>query len=357
MPTLLPDELISSWLVRAAMRFGCDPKALTQQIWPTWRFWTTDPDRGFDAERLAALVEASGISVSTLQSASLRGMAEQVSSQPRPNKMAWAWILTLGTRGNSRQGGLQYCPRCLGEDQTPYYRLQWRFAWHVGCEEHACALHDRCWHCDAPLEPHRLEPVDGGLAVCRRCKADLRAAPADRVTEDAMAFQHLADQVLHSGHGVAFDEVVGVQEWFDTAHFITALIRNAYHSMGHNALSDLMIEVSGKNPQDLPIPPRSSIEGLTNRDRQSVLAILYRLMTITRDEFVHALRQNNVRRRTLSPKSPPAPRLIADLASQLPDTQRRGKPTKNPRPPGPRPRHEVVLMMNMLIRKLEREQR
>lgn len=355
MPALLPDELISSWLLRAAMRFGCAPKALCQQIWPSWRFWTTDPDRGFDDERLTSLMEASGVSANALQSASLRGIAERVIRQPRPDKMTWAWILTLGTRGKTRQGGLQYCPRCLGEDETPYYRLHWRFAWHVGCQEHACALHDRCWQCAAPLEPHRLGPEDGDIATCGRCKADLRAAPYAGVIGGAMAFQRMADHALHSGHGMVLGEAAEAPDWFEVAHFITGLIRNAYRSMGHNALSNLIIEMSGQNPQNLPIEPGTNLERLSNQDRQWVLAIIDRFMTIPCDDLVQSLHQTGVSRQAFCPKHVPTPPLIAELASRLPVTPKHGKTTKSPRTPGPRPRHEVVRMMNRLMRKLEKE--
>jgi len=61
---MLPDEIISSWLVRAALAQGCDPMVLTGEIWPKWRIWTRDVDRFLDETPLTRLVASSGIPLS-----------------------------------------------------------------------------------------------------------------------------------------------------------------------------------------------------------------------------------------------------------------------------------------------------
>jgi glyoxylate carboligase len=64
----------------------------------------------------------------------------------------------------------------LVDDAVPYYRLQWRFAWHTGCEKHRCTLLDRCYACNSPVEPHRLFAEDQQISLCATCRADFRAA-------------------------------------------------------------------------------------------------------------------------------------------------------------------------------------
>lgn len=355
MPPLLPDELLSSWLIRAAMRFGCNLKTLTSQIWPKWRVWSTDLDRGVSDNRLSPLMTISGMSKQNLQQASLRWVAEAIVQKPRKAKHVWAWILTLGSRGATRKGGLQYCPLCLQEDELPYYRIPWRLAWHVGCEQHLCSLVDRCWSCFAPLEPYRLAPEDRNIAICGRCKTDLRHAPTSAVIDDALSFQKMANKVLHTGYGNTLGEVMLSSEWFEIAHFYTALLRNANRSLGENSLSNLIFEVSGVNPQKLPIQFGTGFESLQTQERQLILPILQNLMNIERVELFRVFQKTGIKRRSFSPKELNPPRLITDLTKELPLTPHICKKAKKQRAGEPRPRHEVNRMMKRLMRKLERE--
>src|SRR3954466_10189782 len=70
--SLLPDELFSSWLVRVALAHGCDPLTLTRTIWPRWRVWCSDLDRGIDASHLKSISECSGINESSFAMTNLR---------------------------------------------------------------------------------------------------------------------------------------------------------------------------------------------------------------------------------------------------------------------------------------------
>ncbi|WP_420828247.1 TniQ family protein [Ectothiorhodospira shaposhnikovii] len=352
MPALNPDELLSSWLIRAAMTFGCDPKTLTQQIWPTWRVWTADPDRGYNEERTSALAAVSGVSEEAIEQAALRWIADRVVPTPPSEKMKWRWLLTLGTRGHSRKGGLQYCPHCLTEDHAPFYRVHWRLVWHVGCERHGNSLLDRCWHCDSPLEPHRLQPEDGNLAICASCGADLRQTHPRLFSEDAMAFQRWADRVIRTGYGRVLGEQISASRWFELAHYMGMLVRPASRSIGENALSDFMKEVGGVSPQDLSLHPGTPLEGLRNSDRQLILQILFRFMSSRRGELVRSLLEHGVSRQALIPKGFSPPEIIEGLAQDLLDRSvtRQARTT---RLPTPRPRHEVVRMMKRLVRKVE----
>ena len=168
---LLPEESLSSWLVRAALRQGCDPLSLTGAIWPTWRIWTRDIDREIPLARMRPLVNASGISSAKFQKAGMRDDCEKVVGYSLPETRTWPWLLALGSRNRTRHGGQQVCTLCLAEDSTPYLRRHWRFAWHTGCRFHGVQLVDECPACKAPIEPHRLTaeggPADGHPARSR----------------------------------------------------------------------------------------------------------------------------------------------------------------------------------------------
>ncbi len=92
---LLPDEIISSWLVRAALAQGCDPMVLTGEVWPKWRIWTRDADRFLDDAPLNKLTAPAGIPLSSFRAATLKSVAERVSKGPLPDRPCghgyWRW--------------------------------------------------------------------------------------------------------------------------------------------------------------------------------------------------------------------------------------------------------------------------
>jgi hypothetical protein len=215
---LQPDELFSTWLSRAALLQGCDPIHLTGFIWPQWRAWTVDLDRGLAAERLASLVKRSGNSASELEGATLRPLAALVSPGHDPGAAVWPWVLTLGARNRRRRAGLQYCPECLAQDRSPYFRRVWRLVWHVGCSEHGVLLLDHCTRCQSPVEPHRCVAAHRTLNVCASCEGDLRSGRSKPVCLEALQFQWSADAVLVAGEGRWEGVDLPRQEWFEHAH-------------------------------------------------------------------------------------------------------------------------------------------
>lgn len=214
---MLPDELLSSWLVRVALAQGCDPMHLTGSLWPRWRAWTVDLDRGLRADRLAMLAARSGLDASRLEAAMLHPLLALVAPSVRSEQAMWPWVLAVGSRNRRRYGGLQFCPSCLAEDMTPYFRRVWRLAWHVGCMRHDTLLADHCGRCRAPVEPHRVRAGDVTLCRCPSCGHDLRESTTVSVCPDALAFQGLADQVLASGQGIWLTSVVAREVWFGLA--------------------------------------------------------------------------------------------------------------------------------------------
>lgn len=214
---LLPDELFSTWLARTALAQGCDPMHLTGSLWPRWRAWTIDLDRGLRADRLAVLGARSGLAEERLEAAMLRPLLAAVAPGVKAEQANWPWVLSLGSRNRRRQGGLQFCPSCLGEDSTPYFRRAWRLAWHVGCIRHGTLLADHCGRCQAPVEPHRLRAGDITLCRCPSCGHDLRRVTTAVACAEASAFQVMADQVLLDGHGMWTTSVVARENWFGLA--------------------------------------------------------------------------------------------------------------------------------------------
>lgn len=210
-------ELFSTWLARAALAQGCDPIHLTGALWPSWRAWTIDLDRGLSAERLGVLVARSGLSEAVLESSTLRPLLALVAPGSSPGLANWPWVLSQGSRNRRRYGGLQFCPGCLAEDRTPYFRRAWRLAWHIGCERHGGRLVDHCDSCHAPVEPHRSGAENRTLCCCPSCGFDLRRAGSKPACLEALAFQATADRVLHDGVGTWLGSTVSREAWFAMA--------------------------------------------------------------------------------------------------------------------------------------------
>lgn len=199
------------------MAQGCDPMVLTGVLWPGWRAWTRDLDRGLSEDRLDALVSKSGLCSTRLEEATLRPVMRAIAPHFVESRTIWPWVMAQGSRNRRRFGGLQYCPQCIAEDRHPYFRRRWRLAWHIGCEHHRCLLADHCGHCRAPVEPHRCRARDEVQTLCPNCRSDLRAARTGPVCPDLLAFQRSADAVLSAGGGTWAGETLDSAAWFGAA--------------------------------------------------------------------------------------------------------------------------------------------
>lgn len=215
MVPLAADELFSTWLARAALGLGCDPLVLTGAVWPRWRAWTRDLDRGLNDDRLRTLVRVSGLDAGRIASASLRPLMGSMTRADLERSALWPWVLAQGTRNRRRFGGLQYCPQCLAGDRSPYFRRKWRLAWMVRCEVHERPLLDACPACGATLEPHRLSAQDGTLGRCATCGSSLLDSANCQDDRAGASFQAAACAALTSGHAGIGSRDVHASEWFD----------------------------------------------------------------------------------------------------------------------------------------------
>lgn len=276
---LLPDELFSTWLVRAALAQGCDPMHLTSSLWPRWRAWTIDLDRGLKADRLAVLAARSGLEVSRLEAAMLHPVLAAIAPGIKPEQAKWPWLLSQGSRNRRRRGGLQFCPSCLAEDATPYFRRAWRLAWHVGCPRHGRLLADHCGRCLAPVEPHRVCAVDVTLCRCSTCGHDLRDTTTVEACADALAFQVAADQVLASGRGTWSASEVARVVWFElAAKYAGGRILVRPEDAAVAGLTSLALNL--QRPSERALRLRMALRGMNNEPRGKPLLASRRVVKL-----------------------------------------------------------------------------
>lgn len=274
-----PDESISSWLIRSALGLGCDPISLTGWLWPQWRAWTYDLDRGLTKDKQLVLAGSTGISRSSFEAASLSGVAANFSARALPKHGIWPWIQALGARNRRYRGGLQVCPSCFRGDPIPYYRKHWRFSWVTACPQHKAQLVDRCPGCNSPLEPQRLEAIHAKvLSICASCGFDFRFSPQASTPVDAIEFQQLSQSVLIEGGGSINAQVVSCTEWFDVCRFLLVILRRSM-LLPDSILAQSLERACGRMVELSPDKLAFQLELLDVEARAELMAGLFRLVT------------------------------------------------------------------------------
>lgn len=191
----LPDELLSSWLVRLAHGHGLKLQTFSSMVFGRDKsIWSRDIDKLAPDWLIDRIAECSGTSRQTVLDTTLKSYEGNLYEHHQPNGNT-RWLLPLGVYHRIRRGhGLQYCSRCLEEDAAPYFRKHWRLAFSVMCTKHDCYLLDACPQCSSPLAPHRADmrgrqyfPRMGLNAHCWRCGFDLRLAQVTEVKDSASA--------------------------------------------------------------------------------------------------------------------------------------------------------------------------
>ena len=325
---------------------------LTDWLWPGTRIWTTDVDRGITDRQGKVLATASGVAAEAIHHASLAPLAQRIVGSTPPRQSRWPWILTIGARGARRSGGSQLCPACLDGDAVPYYRVQWRLAWHTACAVHACALHERCPECGACVMAHRLSIDATHVALCAGCGADLRRAPVRPAAGPALDLQSATDEIVRDGAGRYLGVAVDAVTWLAVVEFFVRLVRRAVRapSLGLDAL---LASAGVDAPPALRASVGAGVERLRVEERRRVLDAVARLMALDAEALEEAVAASGLTRQGWLGGSEPAPGPLAAMTRALGSGPNASTPRapRRPRAARPRPRHQVLQMMARLERR------
>jgi hypothetical protein len=221
----LEEELFSSWFMRVAFANGLTVNSLARFLTGRGRqLFSGDPDRGVWLDPGYVLAELTGVSKEHVNRLYLRSYTDKL-WPPLPDKGVWRNVLHVTDKAHARKYfGLQYCPECLANDATPYFRKHWRLSFYVICPTHRCFLRDDCYFCGAPVIPHRVgvglvfQGLHWSIAKCHACTLDLcLAAGLQRQDpdEELVRFQAMLASALEDGwtnvngspvHGILFFE-------------------------------------------------------------------------------------------------------------------------------------------------------
>lgn len=201
-PRPLPDELLSSWVVRLAAANGIKVGTFLYVVCGRRRAFSQDMDRYVPPDYAQALSDGTGVPRGVVHAMALAAFAGTIF--PRFTRRGCTpWLLPVGVYHAERQRyGLQFCPECLDADPTPYLRRRWRLGCVTMCLTHQRLLLDRCPSCRTPLAPHRGTLGDrrrflgADLRHCAPCGGLLTHAQRAAAPPRIQALQRLLDRSL-----------------------------------------------------------------------------------------------------------------------------------------------------------------
>lgn len=181
-PKPLPDELLSSWIVRVAEANAIKLQTLCWMLFGNERSpWNRDIDRTAPPWLIKALSHHTGSNYWELFHTTL--VTYRTRLYPRRQAVGQLrWVLPVRHYGMRYQAfGQQFCPACLATDPVAYFRKQWRIALFTYCPIHQVELQDACPKCHAPVVHYRGDfgrKWENALPmhVCHSCGADFREA-------------------------------------------------------------------------------------------------------------------------------------------------------------------------------------
>ena len=189
-----PAESLTSWYVRLARANAVSLHELATKLLghSVHSIATTDLDANANPAIPDGLARVSGMPIEEARLMVLAGWQHLLSAEVTNRTRASRWILPHRKDGSARRRGewTQACLQCLATDQTPYFRLHWRFAFITECVVHRVELVAACPCCSGPLDfpamdrghprPERHWP----LSKCPSCATDWRIYAQKQRTSD-----------------------------------------------------------------------------------------------------------------------------------------------------------------------------
>ena len=175
------DELLSSWLTRMAFAHKKRLPLLLDLFVRRngYEISRIDIDFKYDDDLFEIISQKSGFNKKTILNMSLRSEEGHLficNNCLYPPKQ----IRKLADKRT--HNGLMFCPKCLAEDEIPYFRKQWRYHFYNACPKHKVFLSDRCWVCYQRVRLDQMNSFEE-IVFCHNCGNDLRVTRVKVVSE------------------------------------------------------------------------------------------------------------------------------------------------------------------------------
>lgn len=296
----LPDELLSSWLVRLAHGHGLKVQTFCNMLFGTRRqVWNRDIDRLAPAWLIDGLVAGTGTDIGRARATTLR-VFDGLLFPAYKESGNLTWILSLKIFHRRRQGfGQQFCMGCLRDDLVPHFRKVWRVGLFTTCTRHGCMLEDRCAHCGEPVSFFRIDIGQVELSerhtavhcfACHRPLSNGRLRPvpsADHSATDWLA--RVTAQVEGASRGAGGEAPAG-----DIA-ILRNLMKLLLTQRSSVKLSDHVAECIGSPHLKLPPDRRLAFESMGIEIRHELLVRGAWLMADLRTRLSDAVRARAIR--------------------------------------------------------------
>lgn len=299
-PRPLPDELLSSWLVRLAHGHGLKVQTFCNLTFGSeLQVWNRDIDRLAPPWLLRELVCRTGTPWAIIVRTTLRAYENLLYRKFR-SAGSLQWILGLKMYHRKRTGfGLQFCPLCLRLDRVPYYRRSWRVALTTACPIHKTMLHDRCPECHASVAVHRVDMRDRtlgerALSYCHSCGFDLSES---QTVQPDYYDSDTADVLRAACSACGYESSPSCSDWnlqrLSVLHHLCQILTSRYQ---HVRLRQFIL--SKLSAIDVPLTPgRVSIEMRSVHERHHLVQLAAWLLVdirsrLTESWYAGAVRQN-----------------------------------------------------------------
>lgn len=180
-PPPLPNELFLSWVARLAKENLSEPTSFTQIILPKTNIWSGCINGYSCKAPHKTLAQLTGYSEEEIELLYTLSFIEKHYIWLNENYCRH-YLIPAKARGfDYKNNWLQFCPKCLQDDEYPYYRNQWRIFFLPICAKHLCVLHNCCPECKKPIHFHKLPYHLDSLVYCFNCGFNLSEAPINSV--------------------------------------------------------------------------------------------------------------------------------------------------------------------------------
>lgn len=172
-PKPLEGEHFLSWLTRLARANLCEPTQFTQIILSGQDVWGGCVNGGSSLHPERTLSSLTGLQPELISGLYSLNFAREHFVELN-QIFASHYFLPANCAGRMfTNNWMQYCPRCLANDRTPYFRNIWRISFLPICLQHSCLLHDCCPNCGKSINFHQVPYQTNDCAVCFNCQFPL----------------------------------------------------------------------------------------------------------------------------------------------------------------------------------------
>jgi len=297
-PNILPNELLSSWLMRLSLANGLKLHIFAKLAFPGIEVWNRDIDKSASDELIRLLGMYTGKKEGEVIITTLKSYEGYLYERHTSNTHS-KWIMPLGIYHRIRRHyGLVFCPICLREDKTPYFRRHWRLSFSVVCEKHGIRMLDKCPECEAVIAFHRHDFKDRNyittsrITECYNCRFDLISSPL-QIEEDnnLTKFIFSLQWILRCGYIVINKKFIYGHLYFGVLHQLLKLITLDKHGKKlRNVIEDKMhIERTDNNFEEYRL-----IERLPLQERRHAFRLLSWLLEDWPNNFISACKNANL---------------------------------------------------------------